>query len=79
MALSIILLGLFCGVICYYQRYLARQELINDQLTEQWLAESMVKLAGGNNQRFNLGNVKKVNINEWIVTMNSGTKVRVVK
>ena len=70
------LLILSCTAVGINQ-YLQRQVIINNDLTNQFIAEAMVKMAPDGNAKFNLGKVSRVSNDEWSVELHSGKHVRV--
>lgn len=70
------LLILSCTAVGINQ-YLQRQVIINNDLSNQFIAEAMVKMASDGNAKFNLGKVSRVSNDEWSVELHSGKHVRV--
>ena len=70
------LLILSCTAVGINQ-YLQRQVIINNDLSNQFIAEAMVKMSSDGNAKFNLGKVHRVSNDEWSVELNSGKHVKV--
>ena len=75
--LALTVLLMICGVVIYYNRYLNRQMMINRRLCDQFMAETMVRLADQQTTKFNCGRVEQMNKNEWQVTLRTGIQVTV--
>lgn len=66
-----------CSVTVYYAHYLKQQQVINQRLADQYLAESLVALSKNHDSEFNYGKTKRVSPNIWRVTLSSGRRVNV--
>lgn len=76
--MTMLVLVILCGTITYYDNYLKRQRMVNNRLTNQLLAESMVKLSNSDGQSFNYGRTRRISQSQWIVTMKSGEEIKVI-
>ncbi len=76
--MSMVVLGVLCGTMTGYQYYLKRQRMINMKLTNQLIAESMVKLSTEHDSQFNYGWTTKISQSKWSVTMKNGEKIKVI-
>lgn len=76
--MSMVVLGILCGTMTGCQHYLKRQQMINMKLTNQLIAESMVKLSTKQDSQFNYGWTTKISQSKWLVTMKNGEKIKVI-
>ncbi|HJA47463.1 MAG TPA: hypothetical protein H9792_06820 [Candidatus Limosilactobacillus excrementigallinarum] len=76
--MSMVVLGILCGTMTGCQHYLKRQRMINMKLTNQLIAESMVKLSTEQDSQFNYGWTTKISQSKWLVTMKNGEKIKVI-
>ncbi|WP_295729967.1 hypothetical protein [uncultured Limosilactobacillus sp.] len=78
MLMVIIVLVMICGTMTYYNHYYQRQAIINQRLMDRLMAESMARLSDSQGSKFNCGRTKQISQSEWLVTLKSGEKIKVI-
>lgn len=78
-ALAIVtLLVLSCTAVGISQ-YTERQAIINNHLSNHFIAEAMVEIASDEDTNFNCGRVIRLSQKEWLVKFKSGKQVKVTE
>lgn len=75
--MGLITLLVLSSTIVYCHCYLKRQELINDQIQDKMIAESLVKMSDKCSCSFNQGVTHRISQSKWQVTLSNSKRVQV--